>query len=74
MVSESENRSSTMLGPWKLFRIILRIILSGILACIVLALLWAFLPSPSTERDSDNGADYATSVLRAGNVLTRVYE
>jgi hypothetical protein len=61
-------------GPWKLLRIVLRIVLSAVLAWFVLALLWAFLPSPLRDNDPDNGSLYATSRLRAGKTLTRVYE
>jgi hypothetical protein len=62
--------STMMIRPWK----IVRIVLWGVFAWFVLALLWAFLPSPPSEHDGDNGTDYATSVLRAGKTLTRVYE
>jgi hypothetical protein len=61
-------------GPWKLFRFVLRVILSAVLAWFVLALLWAFIPSPLRDHDPDNGSIHATSRLRAGKTLTRVYE
>lgn len=60
--------------PWKLFRFVLRVILSAVLAWFVLALLWAFIPSPLRDHDPDNGSIHATSRLRAGKTLTRVYE
>ena len=62
-----------MLSPWRLLRIALRTILSGTLIWLVLALLWAFLPTPIPEHDGD-GAQYATSVMRTGKTLTRVYK
>jgi hypothetical protein len=61
-------------GPWKLFRFVLRVALLGLLAWVILALLWAFLPSPLSDHDPDNGSLYATSQLRAGKTVTRVYE
>lgn len=63
-----------MCGPWKLLRIVFRVILFGALTWFLLALLWAFLPSPIPEHDGDSGTDYPTSVLRSGKTLTRVYE
>ncbi|RDL36835.1 uncharacterized protein BP5553_06187 [Venustampulla echinocandica] len=61
-------------GPWKLLRFVVRIVLRAILLWFLLALLWAFLPSPSREPDGNNDSDYSTAVLRAGKVLTRVYD
>jgi hypothetical protein len=61
-------------GPWKLLRSILRVVLFTVLVWFVLALLWAFLPSPSLDGDPANGRHHATSQLRAGKTLTRVYE
>jgi hypothetical protein len=61
-------------GPWKLFRFVLRSVFFGVLAWVILALLWAFLPSPLRDHDPDSGSLYATSQLRAGRTLTRVYE
>jgi len=58
-----------MIRPWK----IVRIILWSFFTWFILALLWAFLPFPSSDHDGDNGNGYATSVLRAGQTLTRVY-
>ena len=60
-------------GPWKLLRFVLRVAFFGVLAWFILALLWAFLPSPPRDHDPDNGSLYATSQLRAGKILTRVY-
>ncbi|PMD15072.1 hypothetical protein NA56DRAFT_650465 [Hyaloscypha hepaticicola] len=60
-------------GPWKLFRFILRVTFFGVLAWFILALLWAFLPSPPSDHNPDNGSLYPTSQLRAGKALTRVY-
>ena len=62
--------SSAVIRTWKL----IRIALWGAFAWFTLALLWAFIPSPTSEHDGDNGTDYATSVLRTGRTLTRVYE
>ena len=61
-------------GPWQLFRFVLRVVFFGVLAWFILALLWAFLPSPLKDYEPDNGNLYATSQLRAGKSLTRVYE
>jgi len=61
-------------GPWKLLRLVLRIVFFSVVAWFILALLWAFLPAPLRDSDPDNGSIYATSRLRAGNTLTRVYE
>jgi hypothetical protein len=58
-----------MIGPWKLLRIILRLVLAIFGAWLLLGLLWAFLPFPS----GDNGIDYATKVLVGGKTLRRVY-
>ncbi|KAL7923939.1 hypothetical protein ACQKWADRAFT_288320 [Trichoderma austrokoningii] len=58
-----------MIGPWKLFRIIWRLLLAIFGTWLALGLLWAFLPFPS----GDNGADYATKVLLDGKTLRRVY-
>lgn len=69
MQREFGDMSSTMIRPWK----IIRIVLWSFFAWFFLALLWAFLPFPSFEREGDNGNDYATSVLRAGQTLNRVY-
>jgi hypothetical protein len=63
-----------MCGPWKLLRIALKTIFFGALAWFLLALLWAFLPSPIPELNGDNAINYPTSVLRSGKTLTRVYE
>jgi hypothetical protein len=63
-----------MLGPWRLFRVVFRIVVFSTLTWVLLALLWAFLPSPTAEHEGDNGTDYPTAVLRAGKSLTRVYE
>ncbi|KAG0649764.1 hypothetical protein D0Z07_3880 [Hyphodiscus hymeniophilus] len=70
----SERGSSAMYGPWRLFRVVFKIILFGTLAWFLLALLWAFLPSFVPEHDGDNGTDYATSVLRSRKTLTRIYD
>lgn len=59
----------TMMGPWKLFRIIWRLFLAIFGVWLLLGLLWALLPFPS----GDNGADYATNVLLGGKTLHRVY-
>jgi hypothetical protein len=69
-----ENKSSISCGPWKLFRFVLRVAFFGVLAWVILALLWAFLPSPLRDHNPDNGSLYPTSQLRAGKTLTRVYE
>jgi len=65
-----------IMGPWRLIRYLLRLLALVGGLWLILALLWAGLPSPSLEHDSDNSADnktnYATSVLRAGKKLTRV--
>jgi len=61
------------MGPWKLIRLVLRVVVWGVAGWLVLAALWAGLPSPSSEHDGDNGIDYPTSVLSSGKVLTRVY-
>jgi hypothetical protein len=74
IMSSSESKSSMACRPWKLFHFALRVSLSAVLAWFVLALLWAFLPSPLRDDDPDNGSIYATSRLRAGKTLTRVYE
>lgn len=62
-----------MFGPWKLLRFFLRIILWSVLGWLILVVLWIGLPFPVHEHEGDNGADYATSVLRGGKWLTRVY-
>ncbi|CZR68968.1 uncharacterized protein PAC_18869 [Phialocephala subalpina] len=62
----SETRS---IGPWRALRIALRIVLFSALAWLVLALLWAFLPSPAMIKTDGHVA----SILRAGKSLTRVY-
>ncbi|KAL7941538.1 hypothetical protein V8C42DRAFT_334858 [Trichoderma barbatum] len=65
--------SYTMIGPWKLCRIIWPLFLAFFGAWLLLALLWALLPFPSSEQDNDNGIDYATKVLLSGKTLSRVY-
>jgi len=74
IMSSSERKSSMTCGPWKLLRLVLRIVFFSVVAWFILALLWAFLPAPLRDSDPDNGSIYATSRLRAGNTLTRVYE
>jgi len=74
IMSSPESKSSISCGPWKLFRFVLRVAFFGVIAWIILALLWAFLPSPLRDPNPDNGSLYATSQLRAGKTLTRVYE
>jgi hypothetical protein len=73
-MASSNSRSSTACGPWKLLRFVFRVVLFGALVWFILALLWAFLPTPTTEHDGDNGSNYATAQLRAGKTLTRVYK
>jgi hypothetical protein len=73
-MSSSESKSSMAFGPRKFLRLVLRVVFSAVLAWFVLALFWAFLPSPLRDPDPDNSSLYATSRLRAGRVLTRVYE
>jgi hypothetical protein len=73
-MSSSDSRSSTACGPSKLLRFVLRVVLFGALVWFILALLWAFLPAPTTEHDGDNGSNYATAQLRVGKTLTRVYK
>ncbi|EEP80186.1 predicted protein [Uncinocarpus reesii 1704] len=48
-----------------------RIAFASIFAWIVLALVYAGLPSPPPR---DNGTDYPTKVLRSGKTLTRIYK
>ncbi|KAE9372817.1 hypothetical protein N431DRAFT_505124 [Stipitochalara longipes BDJ] len=73
-MSSSERKFSMACGPWKLFRFVLRVVFFSVLAWVILALLWAFLPAPLRDDDPDNGSTYATSRLRAGKTLTRVYD
>jgi uncharacterized BrkB/YihY/UPF0761 family membrane protein len=74
VMSSPERKSKMACGPWKVLRFVLRLLFSALLLWFVLALLWAFLPSPLRDHDPDNGGLYTTSRLRAGKTLTRVYE
>jgi hypothetical protein len=67
--STMNNTPARMIRPWKL----LRIILFSVLSWFLLALLWAYIPSPSPELNNSNGTSYPTSVLLSGRTLTRVY-
>ncbi|KAE8445355.1 hypothetical protein EG329_013477 [Mollisiaceae sp. DMI_Dod_QoI] len=57
------------IGPWRAFRIGLRIVLFSFLTWLVLALLWAFLPSPATIQSEQ----HAAPILRSGSPLTVAY-
>ena len=52
---------------------LLRVVLSGAVVWLLLAVLWMGLPSPSHEYSGDPNA-YATWALQTGRTLTRIYE